>query len=150
MKGSPASQLVQLIRCLAHNTDVTFELASVVAAPPELSIQIDNMSVPLEKDDLIVVESLTKYEKKIKLTSKGNAAIAETNQAGMGITSISGTNQNDQHPHMIISVEVSDADLTIDEGTIEYDHELKKDDRILVACINKGQTYIILDRLVTF
>ena len=150
MEGLPASQLVQLIRFLGHNTDVTFELATVVAAPPELSIQIDNMSVTLEKDDLIVVESLTKHEKKIKLTSTGKVTLSKSAIVGFGKTGEYGDNKIPLHKHDITSIKMSNSDLTVNEAMLEYLHELKKDDRVLVAGINKGQTYIVLDRLITY
>lgn len=139
IEGSGASQLVQLIRTLGYNTDVTVEWATVIAPPPNISIQIDNMSVPLEKDDLIVVEALTKHTKKAKITGKNM-----TVSGG----SISGATNNTGHEHSIASLSISKADLEIKEAEIEYDHELKKDDRVIVMGIHNGQTYIILGRVV--
>lgn len=36
------------------------------------------------------------------------------------------------------------------DAEIEYTDELKKGDRVIVAEINKGQTYVILDRAVIY
>ncbi|MCP8970048.1 DUF2577 family protein [Ectobacillus ponti] len=140
VEGSGASQLVQLIRQLGYNTDVTVEWATVVAAPPDLKIQIDHMPAVLEKDDVLVVEQLTKHKKKIKLS--GGKATLSGGTIGGSTDAIPG------HSHKVTDLSLSDASLEIAEAEIEYDHELKKDDRVIVLGIHHGQTYIILDRVV--
>ncbi|MCP8970047.1 DUF2577 family protein [Ectobacillus ponti] len=149
MEGSGASQLVQLIRILAYNTEVSFELATVLADPPDLKIQIDHMAVPLEKDDLVVAESLTKHQKKMKLTSK-KTTVKKDSPAPIGKTDeYPGDNQMPPHPHGMTSASFRDASFTIEEGMIEYQHELKQNDRVLVAC-NQNQSYFVLARLVAY
>jgi len=54
LEGSGASKLVQLVREIGYNKDVDIELATVTAPPPNLKIKVDNMSVELQKDDLVV------------------------------------------------------------------------------------------------
>jgi hypothetical protein len=105
--GSGASQLVQLMRQYGYNKDIDVELATVTSAPPNLRIKIDNMSVDLDKDDVIVAQYLTGHARKVSIN--GGA-----------------------------------------ESTLQYNDELKVNDRIIVASINKGQSYVILDRAVIY
>lgn len=151
IEGSGASQLVQLIRALGYNSEITFELATVTADPPELKIKVDHMNVELEKDDLIVVQSLMKHKRTVNLVSKGGTKIFADSlvpnnppysfklnfiYAGQGTLTVSG-------------VDLSSADQTIEKAELEFTDELKKDDRVIVVGINQGQTYIVLDRVVT-
>jgi hypothetical protein len=103
-EGSPASQLVQLMRIHGFNKGIDIELATVTAAPPDLKIKIDNMSVELEADDLIVAERLTQYTRTVSING--------------GI-----------------------------DSTIEFKDELQVGDRVIVASVKEGQSYIILDRV---
>ncbi|SDE96888.1 Protein of unknown function [Fontibacillus panacisegetis] len=152
IEGSGASQLVQLIRAIGYNSDITIELATVTAEPPELKIKVDHMNVELEKDDLIVAQSLTKYKRKVNLKSEGGTEISVTNLnpmappfkfdpgaifVGQGTINFSGIN-------------INSANQTIKEAELEFIDELKKDDRVIVVGINQGQTYIILDRAVMY
>jgi len=52
-QGNGASQLVQLMRLHGHNKDITFELGTVISAPPEVSIRLDSVEFDLDKSDLI-------------------------------------------------------------------------------------------------
>lgn len=152
IEGSGASQLVQLIRELGYNSEVTIELATVTAAPPELKIKVDHMNLELEKDDLIVAQSLTKHKRKINVKSEGKTKISAMNAnpklppfkfdpgavfVGQGTISFAG-------------LTVDSADQTINEAELEFLDELKEGDRVIVVGINQGQTYMILDRVVTY
>ncbi|MFD1177104.1 DUF2577 family protein [Paenibacillus puldeungensis] len=152
IEGSGASQLVQLIRELGYNSEVTMELATVTAAPPELKIKVDHMNLELEKDDLIVAQSLTKHKRKINMKSEGKTKISAMNVnpkvppfkfdpgavfVGQGTISFTG-------------LTVDSADQTINEAELEFLDELKEGDRVMVVGINQGQTYMILDRVVTY
>jgi Protein of unknown function (DUF2577) len=125
-EGNGASQLVQLMKIHGHNKDVDIELATVTAAPPALRIKIDNMPIELEADDLIVAERLTTRKEKITITAPTVTA-----------TAVGGGN---------IPVQL----LTLTEAEIEYGDELSIGDRVIVAEVNEGQTYIILDRAVIY
>jgi HSP20 family molecular chaperone IbpA len=68
LEGSGAKRLVQLMRqhgC--YNKDVEIELATVTSAPPNLKIKVDNMKVELDRDDLIVAQSITKHKRQVKI-----------------------------------------------------------------------------------
>jgi hypothetical protein len=65
-QGSPANQIIQIIRCVGYNDFDRIELATVTSPPPELKIKIDNVPIEFEADDLIVAEHLTKYPLEIE------------------------------------------------------------------------------------
>ncbi|UYO03011.1 DUF2577 domain-containing protein [Paenibacillus sp. PSB04] len=152
IEGSGASQLVQLIRAIGYNSDMSIELATVTAAPPELKIKVDHMNIELEKDDLIVAQSLTKYKRKVNLKSESKTKVSATNMnpevppfnfdpgavfVGQGKISFTGIN-------------VSSADFSTEEAELEFIDELEEGDRVVVAGIQQGQIYIILDRAVMY
>lgn len=145
IEGSGASQLVQLIRALGYNSEVTFELATVTADPPELKIKVDHMNVELEKDDLIIVQSLMKHTRTVKLVSGDKAKISSSSVSQASTLALSqGTGTI-----TFTSFGLSSAEFTVEEAELEFTDELKKDDRVVVVGIRQGQTYIILDRVVT-
>ncbi|WP_059040803.1 DUF2577 family protein [Paenibacillus rubinfantis] len=147
IEGSGASQLVQLIRAIGYNSDITLELATVTAPPPELKIKVDHMNVELEKDDLIVAQSLTKYTRKVNLKSEGKTEVSSTSLSWVAIlTTPSGSGEITE----FTSFGMSSANLTVQEAELEFTDELKKDDRVIVAGIHQGQTYLILDRAVMY
>lgn len=148
IEGSGASQLVQLIRTIGYNSEITFELATVTSAPPQLKIKVDHMNVELEKDDLIVAQSLTSFKRKINLTSKGKTEVSSTSPS-VGFSLLNDAN-GQTHKLTFSSIGLASADQTINEAELEFLDELKKDERVIVVGINQGQTYIILDRAVMY
>ncbi|WP_410772183.1 DUF2577 family protein [Fontibacillus sp. BL9] len=148
IEGSGASQLVQLIRTIGYNTEITFELATVTSAPPRLKIKVDHMNVELEKDDLIVVQSLAKHTRIVNLKSVGKTEVSSSSPT-IGFTLLQDGNAQ-THELSFSSVKLASADQTVQGAELEFTDELKKDDRIVVAGINQGQTYIILDRVVRY
>ncbi|MFC4101720.1 DUF2577 family protein [Paenibacillus xanthanilyticus] len=146
IEGSGASQLVQLIKELGHNTDVTIELGTVTANPPALKIKLDNMNVELEKDDLIVAQSLTKHTRTVNLKNTGKTSIDASSLtkflpdfvfAGQGTLTFNGA-------------KIADSDFVAEKTELEFADELKEGDRVIVAGIHDGQTYVVLDRAVTY
>lgn len=146
IEGSGASQLVQLIRELGYNEELSLELATVTSAPPDLKIKVDHMNVDLEKDDLIVAESLTKHKRKVSVRSEGKTKLSKS---PLGLTDI-GFKIGGSATLAFESLSIGSASVTVEEAELEFADELKEGDRILVAGIHKSQTYIILDRVVTY
>ncbi|MGO4542700.1 DUF2577 family protein [Paenibacillus sp. 2TAB19] len=147
IEGSGASQLVQLIRAIGHNTDITFELATVTADAPELKIKVDHMNIELEKDDLIVAKSLTKHIRSVTLTSKDKGKISSTSVSmnyNMVLANASVTTFD------FNSFGLDTAEFKVETAELEFLDELKKGERVIVTGINQGQTYIILDRAVMY
>lgn len=146
IEGSGASQLVQLIRTLGYNSEGFFELATVTAAPPELKIKVDHMNIELEKDDLIVAESLTKRTCKVALASSGNASLSSSSVNMVAVLTLSSGTGSIK----VTSLGLSSSDFNVEEVELSYLDELKEGDRVIVAGIQQGQTYIILDRAVMY
>jgi hypothetical protein len=144
-EGSAASQLVQLMQHHGYNKDIDIEVGTVTADPPALKIKIDNMSIELEADDLIVAERLTKRTEKITIKSAGKTVIKSSQ-----VTESMQQAGDPLHTHGITSTTLSGADLTVTEAEIEYLDELAVGDRVIVASTDKGQTYMILDRAVMY
>lgn len=146
IEGSGASQLVQLIRAIGYNSEITFELATVTSAPPQLKIKVDHMNVELEKDDLIVARSLAKHTRRVNLNVKKKASISSTSIDSLyTLTLPQGSGE-----WSLLSFGLNSADFKVEEAELEFTDELKKDDRVIVVGMNEGQTYIILDRVVMY
>ncbi|MEK5477964.1 DUF2577 family protein [Paenibacillus sp. FSL R5-0407] len=146
IEGSGASQLVQLIRKIGYNSEITFELATVTAKPPDLKIKVDHMNVELEKDDLIVAQSLTKYTRKANLSTENKAEISSSSiSQSSALTLSQGTGSI-----KFLSFGMASAKFVAKEVELEFIDELKEGDRVIVAGIQQGQTYIILDRAVMY
>ncbi|MBQ4901054.1 DUF2577 family protein [Paenibacillus sp. Marseille-P2973] len=146
IEGSGASQLVQLIRKIGYNSEITFELATVTAKPPDLKIKVDHMNVELEKDDLIVAQSLTKYTRKANLSTENKAEISSSSISQSSTLTLSqGTGTIE-----FLSFGLASAKFVAKEVELEFLDELKEGDRVIVAGIHQGQTYIILDRAVMY
>ncbi len=106
------------------------------------------MNVELEKDDLIVAQSLTSFKRKINLTSKGKTEVSSTSPS-VGFEMLPDGN-GQINEISFSSIGLASADQTIKEAELEFLDELKKDDRVIVVGINQGQTYLILDRAVMY
>jgi hypothetical protein len=119
--------LSTIIKRFGYNKDVDVLLATVTSDPPDLKIKVDNMSIELDKDDLIVSEHLTKHTRKVKMTS---TSVVDS------MTNVS------SHTHDITSLIV--------EADLEYDDTLKTGDRVIVVEVVESQSYLILDRAVSY
>jgi len=67
IEGNGYSQLKSIVKQIGYNKDVDIEFATVIAAPPSLRIQIDNMKIELDADDVVVAESLLKHTRKARI-----------------------------------------------------------------------------------
>ena len=67
IEGSSESQWVQVIRKFGHNTDVEFEIGTVLAPPPEISVRLDRDDIILDKQDLVVAESLLEHTRSMTI-----------------------------------------------------------------------------------
>ncbi|QJC51731.1 DUF2577 domain-containing protein [Paenibacillus albicereus] len=148
-EGSGASQLVQLMRNIGWNADTTIELGTVVSAPPELKIRIDHMELVLEKDDLVVAERLTKHTRKVDMSASEKAKMsAAAGDVTMTIL---------PPPPAGTTIQTTIQGLSLDNGSwsvecadLTYCNELKAGERVIVAGVQQGQLYLVLDRAVTY
>jgi hypothetical protein len=136
-EGSGGSQLVQLIRHFGYNKDIDIELGTVTANAPNLKVKIDNMKIELDAADLVVSEHLTAHTRHIQITATGNASLTSHS-----ITTVPSSSYT--------TFTLNSSDLTVTDATISYLDELKTGDRVIVASVNDGQLYIVLDRAVTY
>ena len=134
LEGSGLSQLVQAIKKVGFNPYDKFELATVISAPPDLRIQIDNMREVLEKDDVLVAEHLTRHKRIVTITHE------EGKERNVG----------DMTPFP----KDTDADGELYFKTeyleLQFEDVLKPGDRVYVSSMNDGQTYLIHDRVVNY
>lgn len=141
LEGSWETRGVNVIKRYGHNKDVDIVFGTITAPPPNIRVKVDNESLELEKDDVVVLQYLTKHKRKIRITS--NTASLSKEEA----TSIALDGSPYKHKH---DIEVTNGSLTVTEAEIEYLDELKAGERIVLAEIEKGQKYVILDREVIY
>ncbi|KIV55262.1 hypothetical protein AM501_06680 [Aneurinibacillus migulanus] len=139
--GNPYTDLVQLMKEHGHNKDVDIVFGTITAPPPNIRVKVDNETLEIEKDDVVILQYLTKHKRKIRITS--NTASLSKEEA----TSIALDGSPYKHKH---DIEVTNGSLTVTEAEIEYLDELKAGERVVLAEIEKGQKYVILDREVIY
>ncbi|SDW22052.1 DUF2577 domain-containing protein [Paenibacillus sp. PDC88] len=127
IEGSGFAKLSGVIKTLGYNKDVDIELATVIAPLPNLRIQIDNMKIELEADDVIIAEHLTDIEREISFSIPVSGS---TTSAG-----------SPSHSHGLGNIAASSVKVTVKSP-------LKAGDRVIVASIKAGQSYVVLDKAV--
>ena len=134
LEGSGVSRFAQEIKRLGYNDYDRFELATVVAPPPELRIKIDNMALELEADDVLVAEHLTRHKRIVTIKHEQDA------ERDVG----------DTEPKPRDNDSTGSLAWTYSYVEMQFEDVLKAGDRVLVASMNDGQSYVILDRVVTY
>ncbi|MGN7455501.1 DUF2577 domain-containing protein [Paenibacillus pasadenensis] len=145
-EGSGASQLVQLMRSIGWNADTTIELGTVVAEPPELKIRLDHTELVLEKDDLVVAERLTSHMRKVKV----DAEKVMSASAGLSPSSATLVTSGGTLTITTQNLEMQAGDFALSDAELTYIDELKPGERVIVAGVQQGQLYLVLDRAVTY
>lgn len=139
-EGGTYTRFIQLMKQHGYNKDVDFLLGTIASSPPNLRVKLDGMSIELEKDDVIVAEHLTKHKRKIRITSS-TVSLSKKKDEGATSEELSGAYK---HAH---DVSITNGNFSATEAEIEYLDELKAGERVLVAEIENGQQYVILDRI---
>lgn len=129
-EGDGASKLVQLIRDVGSNDSSTLTLGTVLSAPPEITVQLDNDPIVLDRGDLIIAQRLTAHDRIANVFS-ANVLLP---MSAEGYTT---------HTHAITSI-------TLNDAVISYTDELAPGDRVLVECDDERMKYTIIDRAVTY
>lgn len=129
-EGDGASKLVQLIRDVGSNDSSTMSLGTVLSAPPEITVQLDNDPIVLDRGDLIIAQRLTAHERIANVFS-ANITMPMSSE---GYT---------PHTHTLTSI-------TLNDAVISYTDELAPGDRVLVECDDERMKYTIIDRVVTY
>lgn len=139
LEGSGVSQLYQVIKRVGRNDFDKFELATVTSPPPELRIRVDDWPIDLDRTDIIVAEHLTRHK---RIVSIRHEEMAERDlgdkivQDGLDTDDMVPGNPITEYTHSYVEQTFEDV--------------LKPGDRVIVASMNDGQTYVILDRAVTY
>lgn len=127
VEGSGFAKLGGVIKSLGYNKDIDIEYATVISPLPKLRVQIDNMKIELEADDLTLAEHLTNHEREISFSFP---VTGETKSAG-----------SPAHTHSLENIAASSVKITVKSP-------LKVGDRVIVASIKDGQSYVVLDKAV--
>ena len=96
LEGNGAARLIQLMRQHGYNKDVDIELATVTSAPPNIKVKIDNMNIELDRDDLIVAQSLTKHKRQVKINGGTTSEFEYQDELEVGDRIIVASVKNDQ------------------------------------------------------
>jgi hypothetical protein len=67
LKGTGASQLAQEIRESGYNDYDRFELATITAPLPSITVKVDNMAFDLDASDVIIAEHLTEHTRTVSI-----------------------------------------------------------------------------------
>lgn len=128
--GDPFSKWVQATRKFGRNDSSTMAFGTIVSAPPNIEMRLDNEDVVYDKHDIYVAERLTAHTR-----------IANT--FSDAVTMPMSTQGYNPHTHTITSINQTGV-------LVEYTDELKVGDRVLVECNDETAKYTILDRVVSY
>lgn len=136
-EGNPYSKFGQMIRDVGYNKPLNVEIATVTAAAPDLKIKLDSDGLELEKDELIVMEHLTRHDRIITLE---HVELAERDLGdGVGIDHL----DTDDLAAPVTSYKHSYVKMTVEDV-------LKVGDRVAVVCLAEDMVYVVLDRTVWY
>ncbi|WP_060210498.1 DUF2577 domain-containing protein [Sporosarcina koreensis] len=143
-EGNVYSKFVQLMRDQGYSKPVNIELATVVEAPPSLRIKLDQDGLVLEKDDLIVAESLSRHERIVSI----NYAYPKTwTQAEIGDKPLDADSaRNSIGSEQAVPYE----NYAMQDAALTFEDVLKPGDRVIVACLDEDMVYVVLDRAVFY
>jgi hypothetical protein len=144
IEGSGASQLVQLMKTLGYNKDIDFLLGTVTSPPPNIRVKLDKMAVELEKDDVIISQHITNYS--VPFTASITKAKYESAPSG----TLDDQYVDTSGQYAAQKQSYKSLNFTFDAGTLTLNNALKAGDRVIVAEIENGQSYVILDRVVSY
>ncbi|KAF6658859.1 DUF2577 domain-containing protein [Paenibacillus polymyxa] len=141
--GGGVSQFRDVIKQLGHNVEVDIEYATILAPPPALRVQIDNMKIELDADDVIVPEHLREHTRKISV----KATIPTTLELNRYTRVTKETESSAPVNSKAFSDVFNFGGFTSGEFEITFHDTLKAGDRVAVASFGAGQRYIVLDRI---
>ncbi|MDY8021711.1 DUF2577 domain-containing protein [Paenibacillus polymyxa] len=143
IEGNGMSQFRDVIKQLGHNVEVDIEYATIIAPPPALRVQVDNMKIELDGDDVIIPEHLREHTRKV--------SVKATNPTTLELNRYTRVTKETESSTPVNSKAFSDVfnfdSFTSGEFEITFHDELKAGDRVAVASFGAGQRYIVLDRI---
>lgn len=141
--GGGVSQLIDVIKQLGYNVEVDIEYATILAPPPSLRVQVDNMKIELDGDDVIIPEHLREHTRKVSV----KAATPTTLELNRYTRVTKETESSAPVNSKAFSDVFNFGGFTSGEFEITFHDELKTGDRVAVASFGAGQRYIVLDRI---
>ena len=101
IEGSGASQFVRMLQHFGSAAGTKIELGTVTVAAPSLQVRIDNMSIDLEPDDLIVAAHLTKHKRRIRVDGGAEQEYEFMDELAVGDRVIVASADNGQNYYVI-------------------------------------------------
>ncbi|WP_338532561.1 DUF2577 domain-containing protein [Paenibacillus peoriae] len=141
--GSKVLQLKDMVQKIGHNVEVDIEYATILAPPPALRVQVDNMKIELDGDDVIIPEHLREHTRKVSVK-----AVEPTT---LELNRYTRVTKETESSSPVTSKAFSDVfnlgGFMSGEFEITFHDTLKAGDRVAVASFGAGQRYIVLDRI---
>ncbi|MGP0579203.1 DUF2577 domain-containing protein [Paenibacillus peoriae] len=145
--GGGVSQFRDVIKQLGHNVEVDIEYATIIAPPPALRVQVDNMKIELDGDDVIVPEHLREHTRKVSVKSSAGSLSPTTLELNRYTRVTKETESSTPVDSKAYSDVFNFGGFTSGEFEITFHDTLKAGDRVAVASFGAGQRYIVLDRI---
>lgn len=140
-EGNQYSRIIQLMAEVGYSKPVNVELATVVAAAPDLMIKLDADELELGTEALIVSKHLTRHERIVSL----DYAFPDTVDVGDGSEETVSSRQN-----IGSTPSIPYEQFEMKYVRMTYEDVLKVGARVLVACLEEDMVYIILDEAVWY
>jgi hypothetical protein len=137
IEGGAYTRLIQLMKRHGYNKDVDLLMATVISPPPNLRVKIDNMTVVLEADDIMVAEHLTRHSRIVTIEHQENA------ERNLGDRTEKDRIDTDDMQVPYTSFSYNFVKLT-------FEDVLKAGDRVAVAEFQNGQQFMIVDRIKSY
>jgi hypothetical protein len=139
-----SSELIEFMRNQAARLIPRgIELATVIAAPPALKIQIDHTPIVLDGDDLVVCEHLLDHTREYSTVSDiADSVVSEWEET---------TNHKEEYPTPNELRHRHDHEveqLTVERQTVTVHTKLKAGDRVVVLALPGEQQYLVIDKVV--
>ncbi|MGG1644148.1 DUF2577 domain-containing protein [Paenibacillus sp. NRS-1782] len=147
IQGNGVSQFRDVIKQLGHNVEVDIEYATIIAPPPALRVQVDNMKIELDGDDVIVPEHLREHTRKVSV----KAVEPTTEPTTLEFNRYTRVTKETESSAPVNSKAFSDVfnfgSFTSGTFEITFHDTLRAGDRVAIASFGAGQRYIVLDRI---
>ncbi|WP_025676528.1 DUF2577 family protein [Paenibacillus polymyxa] len=141
--GGGVSQLIDVIKQLGYNVEVDIEYATILAPPPALRVQIDNMKIELDADDVIVPEHLREHTRKVSVKAVEPTTLELDRYTRVTKETESSAPVNSKAFRDVFNFGA----FTSGEFEITFHDTLRAGDRVAIASFGAGQRYIVLDRI---
>lgn len=144
-EGDPYSKITQAIGQFGRNETSTLTLGTIIDAPPEIKLEIDNDPNIYDKYDVYVAEHLTRHERVITV-EYGFPRIWDKKTEIGDMQKVAASSRNNIGSAPSTPYE----NYVMENAMLRFEDVLKIGDRVLVECDDENMRYIILDRVVSY